>query len=168
MTAPHDRSSRLLNGPRSVAVRPTAASAAGIDGATAARPQEKTSPPPCPEGTKQQSPGQATRSPGFRRSPFAALKVRDRVGLTMRPVVPALSPPYRAPHATPMNPGLRKALPRAMLSRPAGAPIQRFRFQSEDGGSGQAKASAPMVSGASTKSSLTTCRSSLRLKISFA
>jgi len=55
----------------------------------------------------------------------------------MRPVVLALSRPCRAPHATLMNPGLRKALPRAMFSRPVGAPIQRFRFQSEDVGNGQ-------------------------------
>jgi hypothetical protein len=93
----------------------------------------------CPEGTKQYSPGQATRSPGFRRSPFAALKVRDRAGLTMRPVVLALSRPHRAPNATFMNPGLRKALPRAIFSRPVGAPIQHFRFQSEDVGNGQSE-----------------------------
>jgi hypothetical protein len=55
----------------------------------------------------------------------------------MRPVVLALSRPCRAPHAILMNPGLRKALPRALFSRPVGAPIQRFRFQSEDVGNGQ-------------------------------
>jgi hypothetical protein len=55
----------------------------------------------------------------------------------MRPVGLALSRPYRAPHATLMNPGLRKALPRALFSHPVGAPIQRFRFQSEDVGKGQ-------------------------------
>jgi hypothetical protein len=118
---------------------------------TAARPPlfvgSSDIPPPCPEGTKQLSPGQATRSPGLRRSPSAALKVRDRAGLTMRPVVPALSRPCRAPDATLMNPGLRKALPRALFSRPVGAPIQHFRFQSEVVGSGEAEASAPMVSG---------------------
>jgi len=55
----------------------------------------------------------------------------------MRPVVLALSRPCRVPHATLMNPGLRKALARAMFSRPVGAPMQRFRSLSEDVGKGQ-------------------------------
>ena len=46
--APHDQSPRLPSGPRAVAVRSTAASAAGIDGSNAAPPPEKTSSPPHP------------------------------------------------------------------------------------------------------------------------
>ena len=46
----------------------------------------------------------------------------------MRPAIPALSRPDRAPHATVMNPGLRKALPRAEFSRPVGSPIHGFRM----------------------------------------
>jgi len=68
--------------------------------------------------------------------PVAALKVRDRAGLMMRPVVPALSRTYRVPNSSLMNPGLRKALPRALFSRPVGAPIHRFRLQSEVVGNG--------------------------------
>lgn len=84
------------------------------------------------------------------------------------PAAPETHPGPCLSLSTLMNPGLRKALPRALFSRPVGAPIQRFGFQSEDAGNGQTETSAPMVSGASTKSSLTTCLSSLRLKISFA
>jgi len=48
---------------------------------------------------------------------------RDGSGFAVRSVFTAPSRPYRAPDSALINPGLRKALPRARFSRPVGASI---------------------------------------------
>ena len=73
------------------------------------------------KGQQEIARGKQRAAPGWGRSPTAALKVRDGAGCTGRLILPAPSRPCRAPNTGLMDPGRRKALPRAISLRPVGA-----------------------------------------------